>query len=119
MKFQRNSAKLPGKELAAGAALLICLILASAPLAARAAETPSPKNVLVLYWDGKDFPANVSFDRGFQTVLRSVPAGSVEYYPEYLESNRFQGEGQSRLFRDYLRQKYADRRIDVVVALSG
>ena len=33
-----------------------------------------------------------------------------------MESDRFPGENQASLLRDYLRQKYADRTIDVVVA---
>ncbi len=34
--------------------------------------------------------------------------------PEYLEPGRFPGESQARILRDYLRQKYADRKIDVL-----
>jgi signal transduction histidine kinase len=48
--------------------------------------------------------------------LQSGSVANVEYYPEYLESNRFPGEFQEAVLRDYLRQKYADRTIDVVVA---
>ena len=39
-------------------------------------------------------------------------------YSEYVESNRFPGEKQSLLLRDYLRTKYADRKIDVIVAVT-
>jgi hypothetical protein len=74
--------------------------------------------VLVLYWYGKDFPANVLLDKGVQTVLQSNAAGAVEYFPEYLESNRFPGEDQSLALRDYLRRKYADLRIDVIISMS-
>jgi PAS domain S-box-containing protein len=81
------------------------------------ARRPSePKRALVLYWYNKDHPWNVRFDQGFQAALQSVPAGTVEYYPEYLETDRFPGEKQSLLLQDYLRQKYADRTIDVVIA---
>jgi PAS domain S-box-containing protein len=74
--------------------------------------------VLVLYWYNKDYPWNVNFERSFQAALRSAGSGAFEYYPEYLESNRFPGENQSLFLHDYLRQKYADRNIDVVVANS-
>ena len=70
----------------------------------------------MLYWYNKDFPGNILFEQSFQAVLNSAAVGNVEYYPEYLESNRFPGEAQSQLLRDYLRQKYADRTVDVVVA---
>ena len=85
-------------------------------LPVKAAATP--KRILALYWYNKDFPSNPAFDRSFQAALKSAPAGSIEYYSEYLESDRFPGENQSEVLRDYLHQKYANRSIDVVVAVS-
>src|SRR5262249_45541541 len=86
------------------------------PSVVHAQQSKTPKRVLVLYWYGRDFPHNAEFDRSFQNVLNSAAPGSIEYYPEYLETDRFPGEEQALLLRDYLRQKYADRTIDVVVA---
>ncbi|HJZ79001.1 MAG TPA: hypothetical protein VKD91_01605, partial [Pyrinomonadaceae bacterium] len=88
------------------------------PSRAAAENSPPPKTILVLYWYGRDFVSNVRLDKDIREVLSSEPAGSIEYYPEYLESNRFPGERQSLLFRDYLAQKYAGRKIDVVVTFS-
>jgi signal transduction histidine kinase len=73
---------------------------------------------LVLDWYGKDHIWNVNFDASFQAALNSSAPGSVEIYTEYLETNRFPGENQALLLRDYLVRKYADRTIDVVVANS-
>jgi len=98
--------------------LLVCLILAVAPLVASAAEPAAAKKVLSIYWFGKDNPTTVIFEQRIQDVLRSAPNGSVEYYAEYLEPDRFPGEGQELLMRDYLRQRYADHNIDVIIALS-
>jgi len=50
--------------------------------------------------------------------MQSASPGTFEYYSEYLESNRFPGEKQSLLLRDYLRTKYADRNIDVILAVT-
>ena len=74
------------------------------------------RKILVLYWYNKDFPGNVAFDQSFQAALRSASGGPFEYYPEYLETDRFPGENQSLLFRDYLSRKYARVDIDVIVA---
>ena len=81
-------------------------------------QSVDPKRVLVLYWYNKDFLWNVEFDRSFKFRLDSAPSGSIEYYQEYLETDRFPGEPQARLLRDYLRKKYADHPVDVVVASS-
>jgi PAS domain S-box-containing protein len=100
------------------AALLVCLYVSLLPSIARAQQSAAPRGALVLDWYNKDHPWNVKFDQSFQTTLQSVSAGNVECYFEYLETNRFPGENQSRLLHDYLRQKFADHRIDVVVANS-
>src|SRR5262245_17691649 len=88
------------------------------PAGALTQQPANPRRVLVLYWYNKDYSWNVNFDRSFQTAMHSGRGGPFEYYPAYLESNRFPGENQSLLLRDYLRQKYADRTIDVLVASS-
>ena len=99
-------------------ALLACVTVISSPPVASAQQPAVHKRVLVLYWYNKDYPWNVKFDHAFQTVLRSAGPKTIEYFPEYLETNRFPGEKQNRVLRDYLKQKYADRSIDVVVANS-
>ncbi len=98
--------------------MLVCVALSLFASIGRAQQSQAPKRMLALYWYGKDYPGNVRFDQSFQEALQSVPAGSVEYYPEYLDTKRFPGNNQSELLHDYLRQKYADRSIDVVVAVS-
>jgi signal transduction histidine kinase len=98
------------------AGLLLASMLLLWPGSLRAQDSAAPKRILVLYWYDKDFPFNATFDSQFRAVIQSTAADSVEYFPEYLESNRFPGENQSLLLSDYLREKYADRHIDVVVA---
>ena len=74
------------------------------------------KKVLVLYWESKDFAGNISFDKGLQAGLHSEPSSHWELYSEYLDSTRFPGEHQAELLHDYLREKYAGQKIDVIVA---
>lgn len=100
-----------------------CWLLASGavvlfgPVAA-AQKGPEPKRVVAIYWDNKDFRGNILFDESFQKVLNSSPFPNLEYYPEYLESTRFPDEEHTAAFHEYLKRKYADRRIDVVVAMT-
>ncbi len=124
MQSRRDLANRFRSRLAIVAALLAWLILPLSPplssMGALTAEGPaSPRGVLAIYWYGKDLPANVTLDNSIQAVLRSAPAGSVEYYAEYMDDSRFPGESQSMLFRDYLRQKYAGARIDALIAPSS
>ena len=63
---------------------------------------------------GADHPVTITFDGQFQAVLNKRGAGDTLRYAEFLEPGRFPGESQGRIMRDYLRQKYADRKIDVL-----
>ena len=74
--------------------------------------------VLILHWYGKDFSGNADFEQSFKEALKKAPNGPVEYFTEYLEEDRFPGKDQTQLLHDYLVQKYANRDIDVVVAVT-
>src|SRR5215510_7137290 len=111
--MERAARTFTGSKLIYLLALLVCLIRFSQDLFA---ETSPHKKVLTLYWYGKDFPSNIEFDRGVQDILRKA---AIDYYAEYLEPNRFPGEGQEIALRDYLRLKYSERKIDVVIAMSA
>ena len=80
------------------------------------AQANTPKRIVVLYWDNKDFPGNIRFEESFKNRLRLNQRQDVEYFPEYFELSRFPEENQILRFRDYLQAKYANRSIDVVVA---
>jgi len=115
-----------------GCALLIALLLAACsgaertPQASEAKQSAAattgdvpkgavrPRRVLALHSEASDNPIHASFIRQFHAVLKQQSGNTVEYYVEHYDSERFPGEPQARLMRDYLRQKYADRKIDVL-----
>jgi len=88
----------------------------AAALDVQKARDLNTRRVLALYWYPSDHPVTVTFDRQFEAVLKRQSGGTVERYAEYFESTRFPGESQARIMRDYLHQKYADRKIDVLLA---
>src|SRR5262249_52705122 len=95
--------------------LVALLVAVAAAVAAEAASTAAaPRRIVALYWYGRDFLANVEFDRGLHAALQQAAPGTVEYHAEYIESSRFSGPEQAMVLRDYLRRKYADRKVDVV-----
>src|SRR5262245_44647543 len=119
MEPQIDSAKRFKLRLAIVATSLVWLALSPPPHGKVAAQEPArPKGVLVLYSNEKDSPSNVSFDKSFHAAFSLAPAGSIEYYAEYLGDNRFSGENQFLLVRDFLRQRYGDNRIEAIIAPS-
>ena len=94
-------------------ALLLVLITL---LASVASAQDAAKKVVVLYWESKDSVGNISFDKGLQAGLLADPSSKWELFSEYLDSTRFPGEHQTELLHEYLREKYKNQKIDVVVA---
>jgi PAS domain S-box-containing protein len=117
MKFGRNSNGVSINRIAA-ALLLVAVVILLSHSVAPAQQPVTPKRIMVLYWYGRNWPGNEADEHTFQTVFQSAPGGNVEYYPEYLEADRFPGDDQAALLCDYLRKKYARRPIDVIVAVS-
>src|SRR5262245_48464370 len=115
MKPLRDTAKRLKSRLPMVVVALVWIALSPSPYGAGDAQEPSkPKGVLALHWGGVDNQVNATFDKSIQAALASAPAGSIEYYAEYLDRGRFVEERM----RDYLSQKYGDSRIDVIITLA-
>jgi PAS domain S-box-containing protein len=82
------------------------------------AQPSSPLNVLMVHWSSEDFPTNPAADLTIREVL-SRSGLPVEYFAEYLESDRFAEGVATAALRDYIREKYRGIRIDVVLAHSA
>ena len=97
--------------------VLLFIVMLVVPSPVRAQQTTSPKRVLVFYWQSRMVPSNVLFEHRFESLIRSSPLWT-EYYDELLDTDRFSGDAQLLVFRNYLQQKYADKPIDVVVVYA-
>ena len=96
--------------------VLILVVLCVCPAVTFGQSAPRTKRVLVLYWYDRSFSSTSRWEDTFETALQAGSKDPIEYYPEFLQSNKFPGEQQSQALHDYLKQKYASRPIDVVVA---
>ena len=85
---------------------------------AASSQSLSPRTVLALHWSSEDYPSTPVLDAAIRRALHTRAEAPVDYFAEYLESDRFPEEGATLAFRDYLRDKYRGRRIDVVLAIT-
>jgi PAS domain S-box-containing protein len=80
MKFQGDAPKPFKMKLAIAAASLIWLASSLSPYGAGAAQEPArPKGAPAFYWNGKDNPANATFDKSIKAALGKE---SVFYFKE-------------------------------------
>jgi signal transduction histidine kinase len=86
--------------------------------AAAWAQPRSVRTALAVHYSSEDYPSNPVVDGAIRQVLHSRDEAPVDYFAEYLESDRFPNEQATLAFRDYLLGKYQGRRIDVVLAIT-
>jgi signal transduction histidine kinase len=98
-----------------GAFAALALAVVAAPRDARAAAA---QNVLVVYSHNRWLPAYAEIERGLRETLVSSPERPLEFFTESLDAPRFGGESFDRLLTTYLREKFASRPPEVIVAVS-
>ena len=98
-------------------AVFFWTVLNVPPGIAAADNALKPGHVLVIFSNSRVLPANIELDRGFrQTLLAS--RRDAEISTEFLDYPRFAGETYAAVMLAYLREKYALRPPDVVVAVG-
>ena len=86
---------------------------------ARAEDQSAPKRVLVIFDENKDFAGLALLDRSISSTLKTGARGPVEVYTEYMDLARFRDEGYEQRLRDFYRQKYGGKKLDLVMAVMG
>jgi PAS domain S-box-containing protein len=102
-----------------GAVLGLAVVLVVVLALPAAAEEPPRVNVLLIYTESRLGPAITAIDEAFRSTLEARLAGRVYFYTEFLDVSLFTGTVPQRELRDLLIRKYADRRLDLVLAASS
>jgi signal transduction histidine kinase len=95
---------------------LAVTVMAGLPSAVSRAADPLPRSVLVLDQSAADSAWYAAFAPVFRSTLRAGSAAHVSIHEEHLDLSRFGGQRHDDLLRNYLRDKFRDRPIDVLVA---
>lgn len=95
--------------------LLIWLFLALNP--SQAAHPPDAVNVLIVHSYNEHIPWNRSFTRGLNSILDSRSA-EFNVFREYMDVYRSSSKMSDAEFAEYLRDRYSDMDIDIVVGES-
>jgi hypothetical protein len=95
--------------------LCTCLIIWTAATPAALAT----RNVVLLFDERLDMPGLAALDADLVGTLTSKSAEHIELYREEMDLSRFGSDRYKMLLRDFLREKYADKKIAVAVAILG
>ena len=98
---------------------LACASAGAGTVAAGASASPiapPQKKVLVVHASRIDAPYTQLVERAFRKTLSEGVRGRLDYYTEYIDVGRFSTPDHESALREFLRRKYADRALDVVIA---
>jgi signal transduction histidine kinase len=95
------------------------LLLAAMPPGSAEVRAATPKRALLIYSHEREMGMYASFDRALRTRLQSNAVTPVEFYTEYLDLMRFGDPEYRQTSVDYLRVKYDELRIDVIVGVGS
>ena len=111
---------LPRIHRRAGCIVLCTVLLLAAGMAtASAAGQPRPRTVLVLEATNPNTSYFREVNKAFNAAVAAESANSVYVYVESLAFRDFEGIQYSELLRNFLREKYRDKPIGVIVAYNS
>ena len=99
--------------LFAACAGLIVSIAGSLPASA------ATRNVVLLFGERVELPALSAMEAEIARTLRSNSAERTEIFSENMDLSRFGSPSYRAALRDFLHQKYSDKKIDVAVAVMA
>jgi signal transduction histidine kinase len=92
---------------------LAVLIVGCLPVSA------APRNVVLLFDERVELPGLSLLNAEIVHTLEANSAEPIEIFREVMDLSRFSSNSHKTLLRDFLRTKYADKKIDVAVAVMA
>ena len=108
----------PAEMITAISALLVCVVALLTPVQV-AAQEARPRSILVLDQSDLRGPFYYSVFSGLRSAVSADDRSQITLYAESLDLSRFRGTNYEALLRRYLKEKYQDVPIGVVVAIGG
>jgi signal transduction histidine kinase len=105
-------------DVTRGRALLRLSTLIGLLLPGLAAAEPSHRSVLVLDQSSAGLPFNSALAAAVRLTLNAAGTPPISFYSEHLDANRFFGSEYEDNFVQFLKVKYRERPINVVVAVG-
>ena len=96
----------------------LVIVLSVSGFAADAPAAEPQKAVLALYGSRPDLPSNVRVDEILRSTLERELGSNLDFYAEFLDTARWP-EGETQIaVHDFLRRRYAHRKLSVIIAVA-
>ncbi|HEY0801674.1 MAG TPA: sensor histidine kinase [Steroidobacteraceae bacterium] len=101
-----------------GRAFLILMVVAGLLLPRLVAAEPPQRSVLVLDQSSAGLPFNAAVTSAIRSTINAGSKSPISFYSEHLDANRFFGPEYENEFVQFLKAKYRERHIDVVIVFG-
>ena len=101
-----------------GRAFLILMVVAGLLLPRPVAAQPAQRSVLVLDQSSAGLPFNAAVTSAIRSTINAGTKSPISFYSEHLDANRFFGPEYENEFVQFLKAKYRERHIDVVIVFG-
>ena len=101
-----------------GRAFLILMVVAGLLLPGPVAAEPVQRSVLVLEQSSAGLPFNTALASAIRSTINAGSKSPISFYSEHLDANRFFGPEYENEFVQFLKAKYRERHIDVVIVVG-
>jgi signal transduction histidine kinase/ABC-type uncharacterized transport system substrate-binding protein len=94
--------------------VFLAVLLISGPVSIRASS--AVKNVLILFSGRFYAPLSVEVEAAVRAAFQKAPGVEVELFAETMDMARFDPERHGPILAAYLREKFADRKLDLIIS---
>src|ERR1700730_11236819 len=101
-----------------GRAFLILMVVAGLLLPRPVAAQPAQRSVLVVDQSSAGLPFNAAVTSAIRSTINAGTKSPISFYSEHLDANRFFGPEYENEFVQFLKAKYRERHIDVVIVFG-
>ena len=101
-----------------GRAFLILMVVAGLLLPGPVAAEPAQRSVLVLEQSSAGLPFNTALASAIRSTINAGSKSPISFYSEHLDANRFFGPEYENEFVQFLKAKYREGHIDVVIVVG-
>ena len=99
--------------------LLIAVISILMAITGCSPVSAATRHIVLLFDERVELPGLALLEAEFVHTLRSDSPDLIEIYREAMDLSRFSSDSYKTLLRDFLRAKYADKKVDVAVAIMA
>ncbi len=116
IRASRYLSNRPPRSLARLVGLTI-LLVSTTLASANSADSGRAKRVVMITTGSRFSPGFALAEQNALDTMAKLGPGRVDFYSEYLDIIRFPSESYQRIFRNYLREKYAENPPDLLMLL--